>query len=58
MRLLIIGTLSGQVSTAAKIAIARGAKVSQVDDVSRGLEALRGGKGADLVMIDVGLDIG
>ena len=58
MRLLIIGTLSGQVSTAAKIAIARGAKVSQADDVARGLEALRGGKGADLVMIDVGLDIG
>lgn len=58
MRLLIIGTLSGQVSTAAKIAIARGAKVSQVDDVARGLDALRGGKGADLVMIDVGLDIG
>jgi DNA-binding NtrC family response regulator len=58
MRLLIVGTLSGQVSTAAKIAIARGAKVSQVDSVERGMEALRGGKGADLVMIDVGLDVG
>jgi DNA-binding NtrC family response regulator len=58
MRLLIVGTLSGQVSTAAKIAIARGAKVSQVDSVERGMEALRGGKGADLVMVDVGLDVG
>ncbi|MBI1246203.1 MAG: AAA domain-containing protein [Alphaproteobacteria bacterium] len=58
MRLLIIGSLSGQVSTAAKIAISRGARVSQVDDVARGLDALRAGKGADLVMIDVGLDIG
>jgi DNA-binding NtrC family response regulator len=58
MRLLIVGSLSGQVSTAAKIAIARGARVSQVDDVARALDALRAGKGADLVMIDVGLDIG
>ncbi|MBL8697238.1 MAG: sigma-54-dependent Fis family transcriptional regulator [Alphaproteobacteria bacterium] len=58
MRLLIIGTLNGQVTAAAKIALTRGAKVAQVDDIDQGLVALRGGKGADLVMIDVGLDIG
>ena len=57
MRLLIVGTLGGQVTAAAKIALSRGAKVSQVDDIASALAALRGGQGADLVMIDVGLDI-
>ncbi len=57
MRLLIIGTLNGQVTAAAKIALARGAKVAQVDDVDLAMAALRNGQGADLVMIDVGLDI-
>jgi DNA-binding NtrC family response regulator len=57
MRLLIISPLTGQVSAAAKIAMSRGAKVSQVDDVTGALAALRAGQGADLVMIDVGLDI-
>ena len=57
MRLLIISPLTGQVSAAAKIAMSRGAKVSQVDDVPGGLATLRAGHGADLVMIDVGLDI-
>lgn len=57
MRLLIISPLTGQVSAAAKIAMSRGAKVSQVDDVAGGLGTLRAGHGADVVMIDVGLDI-
>ncbi len=58
MRLLIIGTLSGQVSAAAKIAIDSGARVTQAGDVESGLKALRAGDGADLVMIDVVLDVG
>ena len=58
MRLLIIGTLGGQVTAAAKIALARGAKVAQVDDIATGMNALRSGQSADLIMIDVGLDIG
>jgi len=57
MRLLIISPLTGQVSAAAKIAMSRGAKVSQVDDVASGLATLRAGNGADLVMIDVAFDI-
>ena len=57
MRLLIIGTLDGQIGAAAKIAMARGAEVTQADDVERGLKALRSGAGADLIMVDVGLDI-
>ncbi|MGE5147080.1 MAG: sigma-54-dependent transcriptional regulator [Candidatus Eiseniibacteriota bacterium] len=57
MRLLIIGALNGQIGTAAKIAMARGAKVSQVDDIAAGLVTVRSGQGVDLVMVDVVLDI-
>src|SRR5690606_18346812 len=57
MRLLIIGALNGQIGTAAKIAMGRGAKVSQVDDIRTGLATVRSGQGVDLVMVDVVLDI-
>ncbi len=53
MRLMIVGTLDGHISTAGKIAIDRGAKVAHADTVESALRALRGGRGADLVMIDV-----
>jgi DNA-binding NtrC family response regulator len=56
MRLLIIGSLGGQIGAASRIAIARGAQVVQADDIPRGLELLRG-QGADLVMVDVALDV-
>jgi two-component system response regulator FlrC len=58
MRLLIVGPLSGYISAAGKIALAHGAKVAQVDDIERGMAALRAGQGADLIMIDVKLDVG
>ena len=58
MRLLIVGTLEGQIGAASQIAIQRGALVEQVDTAEAGLAALRIGKGADLVMIDVTLDVG
>ena len=57
MRLLIIGALGGQIGAASQIAVARGAKVLQSDDIESGLNALRKGKGADVVMIDTALDI-
>lgn len=57
MRLLIVGSLNGYVSAAAKIAISRGAKVSHVPEIEAGLESLRLGKGADLIMVDLTLDI-
>jgi len=58
MRLLIIGPLEGYISTAGKIALARGATVAHVDDIERGLAALRAGQGADLIMLDIKLDVG
>ena len=58
MRLLIIGTLDGQIGGASRIAMDRGAQVTQTDDIASGLEALRSGCSADLLMVDVNLDIG
>jgi len=53
MRLLIVGILEGHITTAGKMAMQRGAKVSHVPDIESGLKILRDGPGADLVMIDV-----
>ena len=57
MRLLVLGPLDGHFSTAGKIALQRGATVAHADDIETGLSALRSGQGADLVMMDVRLDI-
>lgn len=59
MRLLIVGKLAGQLGAACKIAVSRGAKVLQADDIEAALETLRAGAngGADLVMIEVTLDV-
>ena len=53
MRLLIIGSLGGQIGAASKIAVSRGAKVVHADNVAEALNVLRSGQGADLIMIDV-----
>ncbi|HPQ50178.1 MAG TPA: sigma 54-interacting transcriptional regulator, partial [Alphaproteobacteria bacterium] len=58
MRLMIIGHLEGYISAAGKIALQRGAKVIHCEDCEQALGALRNGKGADLVMIDVKQKIG
>src|ERR1700678_2575073 len=58
MRLLIVGSLNGQIGHATKIAMERGAKVSHAGSIEQALESLRGGAGADLVFCDVTLEIG
>src|SRR6266511_2195888 len=57
MRLLIVGTLRGQLTTATKIAMDRGASVTHAATVDQALNVLRSGRGADLLMVDVALDI-
>src|SRR5580693_8021071 len=57
MRLLILGPLDGHFGTAGKIALGRGATVAHADTIEQGLNALRAGQGADLIMMDVKLDI-
>jgi len=57
MRLLIVGTLKGQLTTATKLAMDKGASVTHATDVDQALNVLRSGRGADLLMVDVALDI-
>ena len=57
MRLLIVGSLGGEMATASKIALNRGARVGHASDIETALTGLRAGRGADLIMIDVNLDI-
>ncbi|HLG87232.1 MAG TPA: sigma-54 dependent transcriptional regulator [Alphaproteobacteria bacterium] len=57
MRLMIVGTLHGYMSEAGRIAMQRGAKVTHAESIAMAMAALRAGKGADLCMIDVKLDV-
>ena len=58
MRLMIVGSLNGQLGTATKIAMDRGAKVVNVAQVSQAMAELRAGRGADLLMVEVTQPIG
>ena len=57
MRVLIVGAFSGQVSSAAKMAINKGAKVSHVETIEEAFTSLRSGQGADILFVDLKLDI-
>jgi two-component system response regulator FlrC len=57
MRLIIIGSLNGQIGAASKIAMSRGAKVAIVEDIESALQALRAGQGADVIMVDIRMDV-
>jgi DNA-binding NtrC family response regulator len=57
MRLLIVGTLNGQLTAASKLAMDKGASVTHAESIDQALAVLRSGRGADLLMVDVALDI-
>jgi two-component system response regulator FlrC len=57
MRLLIVGTLKGQLTAATKIAMDKGASVTHAERIETAMAVLRSGKGADLLMVDVAIDI-
>jgi two-component system, response regulator FlrC len=57
MRLLIVGSLNGQLTTATKLAMDKGASVTHASNIDQALNVLRSGRGADLLMVDVALDI-
>jgi transcriptional regulator with PAS, ATPase and Fis domain len=57
MRLLIVGTLAGQLTIATKLAMDRGATVTHAADIAQALAVLRAGRGADLLMVDVAVAI-
>ena len=58
MRILLVGTLDGQIGAASQIAMAQGAEVSQAGDIDSALKVLRSGQSIELVMIDVNLEVG
>ncbi len=57
MKLLIVGSLGGHLTTASQIAMKRGAKVTSVNNTDDAMSALRSGYGADLAMVDARMDI-
>src|ERR1700719_2204672 len=57
MRLLIVGSLNGQLTTATKLAMDRCATVTHASDIAQAMAVLRSGRGADLLMVDVAIDI-
>lgn len=57
MRLMIVGSLDGNLTSASKIAIDRGAKVVHAQTIAMALKDLRSGNGADLLMVEVSHDI-
>lgn len=57
MRLTIIGSLNGNLTTATKLAMESGAKVTHAPTIDAALSELRNGNGSDLIMIEDNLDI-
>ena len=55
-RLLIVGSLEGELGAAARVAIARGARLGHAEGVASGLARLRA-EGADLALVDLRHDI-
>ena len=58
MRVLIIGSLAGELGQAGRIAMARGARLDQADDISAALARLRGDARIDVVLCDLAHDVG
>jgi two-component system, response regulator FlrC len=58
MKVLIIGSLAGDLGQAARIAIGRGAKLDQADDADAALIRLRSDAHIDLVLCDIAHDVG
>ncbi len=58
MKVLIVGSLAGDLGQAARIAIGRGAKLDQADTVEAALVRLRADAHADLVLCDLAHDVG
>ncbi len=58
MRVLIVGGHNDEIATAIGMAVERGATLRHVTSPAAGLEELRAGRGADLILIDVVADIG
>lgn len=57
MRVLIVGRNARDVAEASRLAAGRGARVKHVGTFEEALADLRAGRGADVLLVEVGLDI-
>src|SRR3954453_17530462 len=57
MRLLIVGTIPGPLTVATKLAMDKGATVTHAGGAEMALRVLRSGRSADLMMVEVAVDI-
>ncbi|MCQ2965568.1 MAG: sigma-54 dependent transcriptional regulator [Alphaproteobacteria bacterium] len=57
MRLMLIGTMNGQIGAASKIAASKGGEVLWAEDIDKAMDMLLTQKSADLIMVDVKLDV-
>lgn len=57
MKILIIGSLAGEIGQAARIAVAHGARLDQVEGCRQALARLRSDPGLDVVLCDIAHDI-
>ncbi len=57
MRVLVLGSLSGPLGEASRLAIAAGARIEQADAIATALARLRGNVAFDLVLCDVAHDV-
>ncbi|MBV9537636.1 MAG: sigma-54-dependent Fis family transcriptional regulator [Acidisphaera sp.] len=57
MRVLVVGSLGGELGQAARLAVARGARTEQADDVASATARLRSDGRIDLVLCDIVHDI-
>jgi DNA-binding NtrC family response regulator len=58
MKVLIVGSLNGRLSVAAKLALDKGATVAHTADIDETLATLRTGQSADLLVVDRAIGIG
>lgn len=57
MRVLIVGRQARDVAEASRLAAGRGARVRRVETFDQALAELRAGRGADLLLVELGVDI-
>ncbi len=58
MRVLIVGSLAGELAQAGRMAMARGARLDQADDIESGLHQLRADARVDVVLCEISHDVG
>ena len=58
MKVLIVGSLNGRLSVAAKLALDKGATVAHAADIDETLASRRTGQSADLLVADRAIGIG